>query len=44
MTLRFVVKAADVVGLYVDPPAKGIVLCIDEKLSILARWSVRKAI
>jgi hypothetical protein len=30
------VKAADVVGLYVDPPAKPIVLCIDEKPSILA--------
>ena len=29
-------KAADVVGLYVDPPAKAIVLCIDEKPSIQA--------
>jgi hypothetical protein len=27
-------KAADVVGLYVDPPAKAIVLCVDEKPSI----------
>ena len=30
----FVAKAADVVGLYVDPPAKAIVLCVDEKPSI----------
>ena len=29
-------KAADVVGLYVDPPAKAIVLCVDEKPSIQA--------
>jgi len=33
---EFVAKAADVVGLYVDPPAKAIVLCIDEKPSIQA--------
>ena len=32
----FVVEAADVVGLYVDPPAKAIVLCVDEKPSIQA--------
>jgi transposase len=32
----FVAKAADVVGLYVDPPAKAIVLCVDEKPSIRA--------
>ena len=31
-----VAKAADVVGLYVDPPAKAIVLCVDEKPSIPA--------
>jgi hypothetical protein len=31
-----VAKAADVVGLYVDPPAKAIVLCVDEKPSIQA--------
>ena len=29
-------KAADVVGLYVDPPVKAIVLCVDEKPSIQA--------
>ena len=29
-------KAADVVGLYVDPPVKAIVLCDDEKPSIQA--------
>src|SRR5216110_1438876 len=29
-------KAADVVGLYVAPPAKAIVLCVDEKPSIQA--------
>lgn len=29
-------KAADVVGLYVAPPAKAIVLCVDEKSSIQA--------
>src|SRR6266700_6532169 len=33
---KFVAKAADVVGLYVDPPAKAIVLCVDEKPSIQA--------
>ncbi len=33
---EFVAKAADVVGLYVDPPAKAIVLCVDEKPSIQA--------
>ena len=32
----FVAKAADVVGLYADPPAKAIVLCVDEKPSIQA--------
>jgi transposase len=32
----FVAKAAAVVGLYVDPPAKAIVLCVDEKPSIQA--------
>ncbi len=33
---EFTAKAADVVGLYIDPPAKAIVLCIDEKPSIQA--------
>ncbi len=33
---EFVTKAADVVGLYIDPPAKAIVLCVDEKPSIQA--------
>ena len=33
---EFVAKAADVVGLYIAPPAKAIVLCIDEKPSIQA--------
>jgi transposase len=33
---QFTAKAADVVGLYVDPPAKAIVLCVDEKPSIQA--------
>src|SRR6476661_4025760 len=28
---EFAAKAADVVGLYIDPPAKAIVLCVDEK-------------
>jgi transposase len=32
----FAPKAADVVGLYIDPPAKAIVLCVDEKPSIQA--------
>ena len=35
-TPDFVSKAADVVGLYVAPPDKAIVLCIDEKPSIQA--------
>ncbi len=33
---KFATKAADVVGLYIDPPAKAIVLCVDEKPSIQA--------
>jgi len=33
---EFVAKAADVVGLYINPPAKAIVLCVDEKPSIQA--------
>jgi transposase len=33
---RFAAKAADVVGLYVAPPKKAIVLCVDEKPSIQA--------
>lgn len=32
----FAAKAVDVAGLYVDPPAKAIVLCVDEKPSIQA--------
>src|SRR5579862_202226 len=32
----FAQKAADVVGLYVNPPARAIVLCVDEKPSIQA--------
>lgn len=33
---QFAAKAADVVGLYLDPPEKAIVLCVDEKPSIQA--------
>ena len=33
---QFAAKAADVVGLYIDPPAKAMVLCVDEKPSIQA--------
>jgi transposase len=33
---EFAAKAADVVGLYIAPPVKAIVLCIDEKPSIQA--------
>jgi transposase len=33
---KFAAKAADVVGLYINPPAKAIVLCVDEKPSIQA--------
>ena len=33
---KFAAKAADVVGLYIEPPAKAIVLCVDEKPSIQA--------
>ena len=39
----FTAKAADVVGLYIDPPAKAIVLCVDEKPRS-RRWNGRKAI
>jgi len=33
---EFAAKAADIVGLYLDPPMKGIVLAVDEKPSIQA--------
>lgn len=33
---EFVPKAADIVGLYLDPPMKAIVICVDEKPSIQA--------
>src|SRR6201982_2858529 len=33
---EFAATAADVVALYIDPPAKAIVLCVDEKPSIQA--------
>jgi transposase len=33
---EFAAKAADVVGLYIDAPAKAIVLCVDKKPSIQA--------
>ena len=33
---QFAAKAADVVGLYVAPPKKAIVICVDEKPSIQA--------
>jgi len=33
---QFAAKAADVVGLYIAPPKKAIVLCVDEKPSIQA--------
>ena len=33
---KFVDKLRDVVGLYVDPPAHAIVLCVDEKSQIQA--------
>ena len=32
----FVAKAADIVGLYMAPPAKAVVICVDEKPSIQA--------
>ena len=33
---EFVVKAADIVGLYLSPPEKALVICVDEKPSIQA--------
>ena len=33
---RFEEKLIDVVGLYLDPPEKAIVLCMDEKSSVQA--------
>jgi transposase len=33
---EFVPKTADIVGLYLDPPMKAIVICVDEKPSIQA--------
>ncbi|CAM2174364.1 hypothetical protein BO443_210043 [Burkholderia orbicola] len=36
----FVDKVRDIVGLYLDPPLKAMVLCVDEK-SQIRRWIVR---
>jgi len=33
---EFSAKAADIVGLYLDPPENAVVLCVDEKPSIQA--------
>jgi hypothetical protein len=33
---EFVAKAADIVGLYLSPPEKALVICVDEKPSIQA--------
>jgi transposase len=33
---QFAAKAADIVGLYLDPPEKALVICVDEKPSIQA--------
>lgn len=33
---QFAVKAADIVGLYLDPPENAVVVCVDEKPSIQA--------
>ena len=33
---EFVPKAADIVGLYLNPPEKALVICVDEKPSIQA--------
>jgi len=38
---NFTAKAADVVGLYVAPPEKAIVLCVDESIQA---WNERRAI
>ena len=40
----FVEKARDVVGLYLDPPDRALVLCVDEKpqLQATARGGVRR--
>jgi hypothetical protein len=40
---NFTAKAANVVGLYVAPPEKAIVLCVDESLRSRL-WSERRAI
>jgi transposase len=36
----FVEKVRDIVGLYLDPPLKAMVLCVDEK-SQIRRWTAR---
>ena len=33
---RFIEKVQDIVGLYLDPPDKALVLCVDEKSQIQA--------
>jgi hypothetical protein len=38
----FAAKAADMVGLYIDPPAKAVVLGVDEKPSIQAFEPARR--
>jgi hypothetical protein len=40
---RFVEKLTDVVGLYLNPPEKAIVLCVDEKSQIQAQRTHQQA-
>jgi hypothetical protein len=39
----FVEKVRDIVGLYLDPPLKAMVLCVDEKSQIQALRQVRRS-
>ena len=38
----FVEKVRDIVGLYLDPPERALVLCVDEKSQIQALWASRR--
>jgi len=40
----FAQKAADIVGLYLNPPEHALVLCVDEKPRPFRPWNERKAV
>lgn len=41
---EFARKAADIVGLYLNPPENAVVICVDERSRTSGRWSALKGI